>query len=263
MDSAALIPALVEHVRQSTRSLTPSELIGFLSERHGLTRRGARLLLSESIALNKLAYRQVLGRTVVVESLNCYYELAPGVTLTPPHLPVREQDPVSIVLGESISFGNGTHPTTRMCARLLMEVFSHTPLAGASLDLGSGTGVLGLLALKLGADFVDATEIDPIAMHDAKTNARENSFQDRFRMVHADDFSSDSPYSLVMANLRTPTLISLRESVSTWSLSSSDLIFSGIQKGEEDHLLEVYGSEFALQSMICEKNWVGLHLKKK
>ncbi|BCS98141.1 hypothetical protein DSLASN_37730 [Desulfoluna limicola] len=262
MGSSAIHAYLLATVNESTRSLTPSEIISELTRRHGVTRRDAKASLNLCVAENHLAYRQVLGRTVVVPSLNRYHDLAPGVVLCPPHLPTHPEYSHCITMKEGISFGNGTHPTTRLCAELLVQLSGTGGGWTASLDLGTGTGVLSLLAVKLGAHHVDATEIDPIALHDARENALLNECSHQLTLHHADAFSPFGTYQLVMANLRYPTLVSLQGEINRWTDASADLILSGIKEGEEQRVISVYAPHFDLKCQKKSKGWVGLHFKK-
>lgn len=263
MGSLSTHAFLVNTVQESTRSLTPTELIAELSREYGVTRRDAKAHLTLCVAENHLTYRQVLGRTVVVRSLNRYHDLAPGVVLCPPHLPAHPEKPHCITMNEGISFGNGTHPTTRLCAELLVGISGTVGGWTSALDLGTGTGVLSLLAVKLGARHVDATEIDPIALHDARENTRLNACSTQVSLYHADLFTASENYQLVTANLRYPTLVSLRDEINRWTAPSADLILSGIKEGEEERVLSVYARHFDLTCQKTSKGWVGLSFKKR
>jgi ribosomal protein L11 methyltransferase len=253
---------LMERVLESTRSLTPTELISDLTCHLGLTRLDAKACLNLCVTGNHLAYRQVLGRTVVVPSLNRYHGLAPGVVLKPPHLPPDPDTTHCITMKEGISFGNGTHATTRLCAELMMACSGSGGCWHSSLDLGTGTGVLSLLAVKLGVHRGDATDIDPIALHDARENALLNECSHLLAFHHADAFASTETYPLVVANLRSPTLISFHEDITRWTAGQADLILSGIREGEEDRVISFYAPHFDVKSAKMSKGWVGLHLKK-
>jgi ribosomal protein L11 methyltransferase len=80
---------------------------------------------------------------------------------------------IEIVLGDGAAFGAGTHPTTHACLELLLEL---EPL-GAFVDLGCGTGVLAILAAKLGWEPVQAIDLQPASVEAATANARRNAVQ--------------------------------------------------------------------------------------
>lgn len=262
METICVDDVVIAHVNGTTRSLTPAEIMATLMADHGMNRRTARACLTRCVENNHLAYRQQLGRTVVVPSLNRYHPLVPGVVLAPPHLPSSTDGSCCITMKEGISFGNGTHPTTRLCAEFMTTAHNNGSRWDRALDLGTGTGVLSLLAIKIGCSHVDATEIDPIAMHDARENAVLNGCSHCLQVHHADGFSSAHNYDVVTANLRYPTLISLEDSIHRWTAPGGDLVLSGIKSGEEGRVIEAYASHFDLKAEKTRQGWVGLHMKK-
>ncbi len=88
------------------------------------------------------------------------------------------EDEVVLRIGAGLSFGDGSHPTTRGCLKLLEPL----PLEGERiLDVGSGTGVLSVAAARLGARVVEAVDLDPYAVRSTGENARLNGVEDRVR----------------------------------------------------------------------------------
>jgi ribosomal protein L11 methyltransferase len=77
---------------------------------------------------------------------------------------------IEIVLEDSAAFGTGSHPTTRRCLELLLGF----PAGGSFADLGCGTGVLGIVAARLGFDPVVAVDISPEGVETARRNAAAN-----------------------------------------------------------------------------------------
>lgn len=93
---------------------------------------------------------------------------------------------MEVVLTPHNSFGTGHHPTTWMITRALLDL----PLAGRrGLDLGSGTGVLAIVAAKCGAAHVDAADIDDWAETSCRENAAMNGVADRVHPILGDIFS--------------------------------------------------------------------------
>jgi ribosomal protein L11 methyltransferase len=86
---------------------------------------------------------------------------------------------LELILAETVAFGGGGHPTTRTCLELLLEL---TPL-GAFADLGCGTGVLAVLAARLGWTPVTAVDIDPASVETARSNAERNDVSVDARVV--------------------------------------------------------------------------------
>src|SRR5690606_13650087 len=89
--------------------------------------------------------------------------------------------PRTVVLEAGAAFGSGLHPTTRLCLDRLVA----DPPAAPVLDVGTGSGVLALAALRLGAPWALGTEVDAAARAVAARNAARNALSDRLRIVDA------------------------------------------------------------------------------
>ena len=112
-----------------------------------------------------------------------------------------------ITLDPGMAFGTGLHPTTRGCLELLQTI---QPTPARVLDVGSGSGILGLAALRLGADHVVALDTDPLAVEATAANAERNGLG--ARVEAALGTLPEVPlerFSLVVANLVAAVLIDL------------------------------------------------------
>ena len=96
-----------------------------------------------------------------------------GRLVVAPDWAPRSQAEIEIVLREGSAFGGGTHPTTRRCLELLLDI---APV-GSFADLGCGTGVLAILAARLGWEPVVAVDISPSSVETARANAAANGVQ--------------------------------------------------------------------------------------
>lgn len=122
------------------------------------------------------------------------------------------------------AFGGGGHPTTALCVRAFEARFAHRPPARV-LDVGTGTGVLALVAATLGARRVIATDIDPLARHAAQRHARDNGLADRID-VRAE--LPDGRFELVVANLYLDPLVALAPALAARLAAGGRCIVSGI-----------------------------------
>ena len=93
-------------------------------------------------------------------------------------LPDALPDDIVLVMDPGMAFGTGTHPTTQLCLIALEEALEGRPALDV-LDLGCGSGILGIAALKLGARHVLALDTDPIAVSATVENAIRNEVNDR------------------------------------------------------------------------------------
>ena len=125
-----------------------------------------------------------------------------------------------------LAFGSGYHPTTRTCLTLLRRVYdAGTPRQ--VLDLGTGTGILALAALTLGAERVIAVEYNELAVRTAARNLKHNQREGQVHLIQADArHFAHLPADLVLANIHTDVLLDLLDIPEF--LTKKWYIFSGI-----------------------------------
>ena len=123
--------------------------------------------------------------------------------------PQPEPGDIILRLEPGLAFGSGYHPTTRLCLELLRQVFQ-TETPGRVLDLGTGTGVLSLAALALGARQVIAVEYNDLAVHAAARNLRHNAGEQDILLIHGDArHFAYLPADLALANIHLDVLLDL------------------------------------------------------
>ena len=104
----------------------------------------------------------------------------------------------ALILDPGPAFGTGLHPTTRLCLGYLAR---DVKPGSAVLDLGTGSGILGLAALKWGAAVVTALDVDPGAVRAARENAARNDLSSRFTAEVGGVEAAAGPYDLAVANI--------------------------------------------------------------
>ena len=159
--------------------------------------------------------------------------------------PVWENVPADIRLDPSVIFGTGFHPTTRICLDLLLTYCTTPEIKISSvLDLGTGTGLLGIAAAMHGATKVTAVDNNPLACQVAQANCRLNTVEDRVDVRQLDlrtNLPDTGQYNLVVANLYKGLLEELFDNPSFWQ---ADLyILSGFIHSMEADLLAAFPTE--------------------
>jgi ribosomal protein L11 methyltransferase len=125
-----------------------------------------------------------------------------------------------------LAFGSGYHPTTRRCLELLRQVYA-TDAPRQVLDLGTGTGILALAALALGAERVIALEYNELAVRTASRNLRHNHREGQVHLIQADArHFAHLPGELALANIHLDVLLDLLNIPEF--LTKDWYIFSGI-----------------------------------
>jgi len=139
----------------------------------------------------------------------------------------RTGDEVIIDLDPGMAFGTGLHPTTRLCLQAIEDRAERGPL-GRTLDVGCGSGILSIAAVKLGATRVLGVDIDPIAIEATDANARHNRVGKRIRAREGSLPTEEGPFDTVLANLIAGILVELAPHLADELLPGGTLIASGI-----------------------------------
>lgn len=171
-------------------------------------------------------------------------------------------DEVAVRLDPGMAFGTGLHPTTRGCMALLQRA---SRMPARVLDVGSGSGILALAALRLGAGAVDCLDTDPVAVEATLANALANGLGDRVTATTGTlpNAPAGKPYSLVLANLVATVLVELATRLATHTAPGGALLASGIIEGRADEVLAALtGAGFVLGERLDDGEWVSLRMMR-
>ncbi|MBU4185145.1 MAG: 50S ribosomal protein L11 methyltransferase, partial [Proteobacteria bacterium] len=155
-DKKAIKKELLDIIENSRRKVTPGELEKALSRKYSLERKEIRSLIRGLVTENFLAYTSHYGRTFIEKSFNKAVRISKHVILKPPGVNYKyREDDVVIEICQGVSFGDGQHPTTRLAIKGIEYALNKTDLLKGKdktsvLDIGTGSGVLGITALLLG-----------------------------------------------------------------------------------------------------------------
>jgi ribosomal protein L11 methyltransferase len=159
-----------------------------------------------------------------------------------------------VVIDPGQAFGTGTHPTTRLCLELLLDVDAE---GGSFADLGCGSGVLAIAASKLGFDPVSAFDADRAAVAATDSNARANAvLLDRVERLDL-RAGAPPPADVVAANLMRPLL--LRVAGSMAEPRPRTLILSGLLDHEADEVAAAF-APLEERRRLSLKGWTALML---
>jgi ribosomal protein L11 methyltransferase len=150
-----------------------------------------------------------------------------------------EPGPGVVRLLDSTAFGTGLHPTTALCLQALEEAFAGAP-PDAVLDVGTGSGVLALAALELGAPRALGVDVDEDAIRAATANARINAMTERLTVASGGPESVTGVWSLVLANVLAAPLIEMAPTLVRRVGHRGRLILSGIPAGLERDVDNAY-----------------------
>lgn len=164
--------------------------------------------------------------------------------------------PIVLYLDAGMAFGTGTHETTQLCIEALE---AHAPRR--LLDVGTGTGILSIAALKLGTERAKGTDIDPVAVHAALENAQNNGVARALRANADMPDAEGAVWDGVVANILAGTLIEMRAHVVAAVAPGGRLWLSGILRDQEPAVREAYVAAGLKHLGTTVKNdWVRIDL---
>ena len=176
----------------------------------------------------------------------------------------RGADDVVLALDPGMAFGTGLHPTTRLCLAALEELADRGRLASARvLDVGCGSGILAIAAVRLGAASAFGVDTDPIAIEATTANARRNGIARRVHAAAGSLPSGERPFPVVLANLIASVLVALADQLVAELEPGGVLLASGIfvdREGAVRDALEAAG--LRVTQRWAEGEWVALEASR-
>lgn len=179
----------------------------------------------------------------------------------PFHAPAPE-GVMQVVIMPKMSFGTGHHATTCLVSGYLMEL----ALAGKrGLDMGSGTGVLAIVAVKCGAEAVDAVDIDTWADENCRENIASNGVADRITPILGDARAiAGRSYDFIAANINRNILVGDMAAYVGAMNAGADLVMSGFLEADIPIIRSAAEAEGLLfVSSRLRDGWAAVHCKKR
>ena len=228
-----------------------------------------KTLVANLIQAGKLCYTSYYGCSFIEISYNQPTAVSEHVVIEPTFCSGKSaQEQIVITLRRGAAFGGGEHPSTRLAIQMIDSMLNIPELRAKqktlkAVDIGTGSGVLAIVAAKMGVGFVCGIDIDPCAVYEARDNVRLNGLEDRVMIIDDDLESLAGPYNLVLANLRMPTLFKIRSVLEKKLAMDSGLIFSGIKSDEAESIGNFYEETgFFVIKKKSEKGWTALCLAR-
>lgn len=164
---------------------------------------------------------------------------------------------LNIAIDPALAFGTGHHPTTASCLR---AVSKYVKAGHEVMDVGCGSGILAIAAIKKGA-IVDACDTDPLSVENAMVNAEQNSIAYR-RLWEGPINETDEKYDVIIANIVADVLVFIAGDLKKRLREGGVLILSGIMDKYEDKVLRAYKA-LELTERFVENEWVTLVVTQK
>ena len=173
------------------------------------------------------------------------------------------ENEITVLMDPGLAFGSGTHETTQLCAALIEKYMKKSARV---LDVGTGSGILAIMEKKLGAESVDATDIDPIAVRVAKENAEINEtpdincfVSDLLNQVKCEE----GEYDFISANIVADIIIRMAPDLPRVTKPGSMVACSGIIDERAADVMETMEQNgFAVADVISLNGWKGILFKR-
>lgn len=179
-------------------------------------------------------------------------QCAPNLWIVPKWLKAPDDKATNIIIDPGLAFGTGYHATTRLCLDWLAQQQNKDLLQNKTvLDYGSGSGVLAVGALLLGAKNALAVDIDPQAILASKQNAQNNQVHDKLAVFLPKDFAlyqqQHAPsIQIITANILAKPLIQLAPLFAQILTKDGTIVLSGLIQSQVDDVLSAYEPYFVM-----------------
>jgi ribosomal protein L11 methyltransferase len=169
---------------------------------------------------------------------------------------------VAVAIDPGMAFGTGSHATTALCLERCDELLAELPGADV-LDVGTGSGVIAILAKKLGASRVVGTENDPVALEAARQGAELNGVAGVHWMLAEDPAQAPGQFRIVIANILLNTLAELAPAIASKVAPGGRLVLSGLLSDQADEGERAYAAQGLSRGTRKEREgWVRLELSR-
>ncbi len=167
---------------------------------------------------------------------------------------------IILTIDPKMSFGTGYHETTRLSLRLLER---HVVKGSTVLDIGTGTGILAIAALKLGARSAIGVDNDTWSYDNAQENAKLNAVEQSLKITLGE--LNDVPeggFDLIVANIQFNVLVPLLPEIRSRITGKGMLILSGLLTNDEQPMAESLSANgFHVEEVLRENEWIAMSAK--
>ena len=173
-----------------------------------------------------------------------------------------KQNEIVLTLDPKMSFGTGEHQTTKLILGLLEKYV----IRGMKvLDVGSGTGILAIASIKLGAVKAVAVDFDEICLDNCKENCILNGVEDSVEVLTGEiDNVNETDFDLILANIQKNVLLEIAEKLKTKLNQNGKIILSGLLESDKSAIEKKYHSlGFKTEHIESADEWIAVVFKQK
>jgi ribosomal protein L11 methyltransferase len=256
-------------ISESPAKVSFKALKDTLRKSHRMSTKELKHSLAKLVASGTVCYTSHYGRSFIELSYGQPQSISDHIVIKPPRLSfATAKGQLSITLERGASFGGGEHPTTRMAVQLIDALLHRPPWwekkeTLQALDIGTGSGVLAIVAAKIGVGRVYGIDNDPCSIHEARNNVGNNKLADRIDISDTELNNHARSYEMIFANIRTPTLIAMCETIDEKAKPECVLVLSGMREEETPSVCDKYRTVgFEGVEKREEKGWAAVCLAR-
>ncbi len=268
MTDLELKKMILDMVSGSEIKLSQQVIENAIHRQSGTPKKQVRLAVKALVTASELFYSYTYGASCLEPSFQRPVRISSAIVVKPYNMDFNQNpDDIIIDIFPGISFGSGAHPTTRLCIQaieyaLKKKQFISNFTGTRVLDIGTGSGILAIAALRLGIESGVGVDADVCARSEAVKNIAINGYPDKIR-IFSESETIDSVFSLITANLRYPDIMTLYPLIARCADKNGIVVISGLRPEETDAVTERYTQrEFTCDFMKEENGWACLIFKK-
>jgi ribosomal protein L11 methyltransferase len=166
-----------------------------------------------------------------------------------------------LTIDPKMSFGTGFHESTRLILRLIEQ---NIRTGDSVLDMGTGTGVLAIAAVKLGAANATGVDVDEWSYDNACENSRLNHVEDRITILRGDIAATPAgPFTLILANIQRTVLLDMLPGLANRLHAGGRLLLAGLLRDEREIMMEHLRHEgLTLLGEVSENEWMAIAARR-
>ncbi|MDZ7660165.1 50S ribosomal protein L11 methyltransferase [Fodinibius sp.] len=171
------------------------------------------------------------------------------------------QDKILLEIDPKMSFGTGYHETTRLMLKLLPDVITKNDFV---IDAGTGTGILSIAAIKLGARHVFAFDIDEWSISNTKENILLNDVEKNIDIEKGSSevLSEQDKVDVVLVNIERNTILEIFSDLDDVLKKGGSMVLSGLLEKDKSSILSILDQKYQIVDVPQENEWIAIQAKK-
>ncbi len=220
----------------------------FIDENAPVDKNSISSLLNKMVDQNLIDNFSIIEEIIPLKNWNEEWEKSREVIRVSERIIVKptfknyspQKDEIVLIIDPKMSFGTGEHQTTKLVLKFLEK---HIKNDDKVLDVGSGTGILSIAAIKLGANYVVAVDNDELCLDNCEENSELNQVSDKVKILCGEIKDvEENEFNLIIANIQKNVLLDIANNIKSKLKKNGIVILSGLLQEDEQDIVKHYSS---------------------